>query len=50
MKKRNSVQGRQKLASNSRRRQLLKRVQQKVTLRRQHFQILETVDELSQYY
>ncbi|MFT2093022.1 hypothetical protein [Paraglaciecola sp. 2405UD69-4] len=49
MKKRNTMQNRHKLASNSRRRQLLKRVQQKVVLRRQHFQILETVDELQQY-
>ena len=48
MKKRNTMPTRHKLSSNSRRRQLLKRMQQKVTLRRQHFQILETSEDMTQ--
>ena len=48
MKKRTTIINKNRLASNSRRRQLLKRVHQKVTSRRQSFQIIEITEELSQ--
>jgi hypothetical protein len=48
MKKRNTFINKNRLSSNSRRRQLLKRVHQKVTSRRQHFQIIEATEELAQ--
>ena len=46
MKKRTTFLNRNRLGSNSRRRQLLKRVHQKVTSRRQNFQIIEANEEL----
>ena len=48
MKKRPANISRSRLGSNSRRRQLLKRVHQKVTSRRQHYQIIEATEELVQ--
>jgi hypothetical protein len=48
MKKRTTFINRNRLGSNSRRRQLLKRVHQKVTARRQNFQIIEATEELVQ--
>jgi transposase len=48
MKKRNLTINKNRLGSNSRRRQLLKRVHQKVISRRQNFQIIEATEELSQ--
>jgi len=48
MKKRPTTINRNRLGSNSRRRQLLKRVHQKVTSRRQNFQIIESTEELTQ--
>ena len=48
MKKRIANISRNRLGSNSRRRQLLKRVHQKVTSRRQHFQIIEANEEFAQ--
>jgi hypothetical protein len=48
MKKRTTFLNRNRLSSNSRRRQLLKRVHQKVTSRRQSFQIIEAAEELAQ--
>ena len=50
MKKRTTTINRHRLGSNSRRRQLLKRVHQKVTSRRQNFQIIEATEELVQAY
>jgi hypothetical protein len=47
MKKRTTSISKNRLGSNSRRRQLLKRVHQKVISRRQHFQIIEATEELS---
>ncbi|MFQ3191772.1 MAG: hypothetical protein ACI936_002916 [Paraglaciecola sp.] len=47
MKKRNTFINKNRLGSNSRRRQLLKRVHQKVTSRRQHFQIIEATEDFS---
>ncbi|AGH45879.1 hypothetical protein [Paraglaciecola psychrophila] len=47
MKKRPTIISRNRLGSNSRRRQLLKRVHQKVASRRQHFQIIEATEELA---
>ena len=48
MKKRTTFINRNRLCSNSRRRQLLKRVHQKVTSRRQSFQIIEAIEKLPQ--
>jgi hypothetical protein len=48
MKKRIANISKNRLGSNSRRRQLLKRVHQKVTLRRQNFQSIEATEELAQ--
>jgi hypothetical protein len=48
MKKRNTFINKNRLGSNSKRRQLLKRVHQKVTSRRQNFQIIEATEELAQ--
>jgi len=48
MKKRTININRNRLGSNSRRRQLLKRLHQKVTSRRQQFQIIESTEELAQ--
>ena len=48
MKKRTTFINKNRLSSNSRRRQLLKRVHQKVTSRRQSFQIIEAAEELAQ--
>jgi hypothetical protein len=48
MKRRNITINKNRLGSNSRRRQLLKRVHQKVTSRRQSFQIIEATEELAQ--
>lgn len=48
MTKRTPYANKNRLSSNSRRRQLLKRVHQKVNLRRQHFQILELTEEVKQ--
>jgi hypothetical protein len=48
MKKPTATINRNRLGSNSRRRQLLKRVHQKVTSRRQNFQIIEVTEELAQ--
>lgn len=48
MKKRNTLSNRRSLSSNSRRRQLLKRVHQKVIARRQHFQINELNENLAE--
>ncbi|MFT6988071.1 MAG: hypothetical protein ACJASL_000031 [Paraglaciecola sp.] len=48
MKKRTTTINRNRLGSNSRRRQLLKRVHQKVTSRRQNFQIIEATEDLAQ--
>jgi hypothetical protein len=48
MKKRTITINKNRLGSNSRRRQLLKRVHQKVTSRRQNFQIIEATEELAQ--
>jgi len=48
MKKRNLTINKNRLGSNSRRRQLLKRVHQKVISRRQNFQIIEAAEEISQ--
>lgn len=50
MKKRTITINRNRIGNNSRRRQLLKRVHQKVTSRRQNFQIIEATDELAQAY
>ncbi|MFT5544309.1 MAG: hypothetical protein ACI96N_003533 [Arenicella sp.] len=47
MKKRTTFTNRNRLGSNSKRRQLLKRVHQKVTTRRQHFQIIEATEALA---
>jgi hypothetical protein len=47
MKKRNTSINKNRLGSNNRRRQLLKRVHQKVASRRQHFQIIEATEELA---
>lgn len=47
MKKRTASINKNRLGSNSRRRQLLKRVHQKVIFRRQNFQIIEATEELS---
>jgi hypothetical protein len=47
MKKRSTTVNRHRLGSNSRRRQLLKRVHQKVTTRRQNFQIIEATAGLT---
>lgn len=48
MKKRTTTINRNRLGSNCRRRQLLKRVHQKVSLRRQNYQTLEATEELAQ--
>jgi hypothetical protein len=48
MKKPNNNVNSRRLSSNSRRRQLLKRVHQKVISRRQHFQTLEATEECAQ--
>jgi hypothetical protein len=48
MKKRTIGINKNRLGSNSRRRQLLKRVHQKVTTRRQNFQAIESTEELAQ--
>jgi hypothetical protein len=48
MKKRTITINRSRLGSNSRRRQLLKRVHQKVISRRQNFQIIEATENLVQ--
>jgi hypothetical protein len=48
MKKRTTSISKNRLGSNSRRRQLLKRVHQKVTSRRQHYHIIEVTEQLSQ--
>jgi hypothetical protein len=48
MKKPAATINRNRLGSNIRRRQLLKRVHQKVTSRRQNFQIIEATEELEQ--
>lgn len=48
MKKPTATINRNRLGSNIRRRQLLKRVHQKVTSRRQNFQIIEATEELVQ--
>jgi len=48
MKKRTTFINRNRLGSNSRRRQLLKRVHQKVISRRQNFQIIEATEEVAQ--
>lgn len=48
MKKRIASISRNRLGSNSRRRQLLKRVHQKVILRRQNYQTIEATEALSQ--
>ncbi|WP_293749674.1 hypothetical protein [uncultured Paraglaciecola sp.] len=48
MKKPTTTINRNRLGSNIRRRQLLKRVHQKVTSRRQNFQIIEATEELVQ--
>jgi transposase len=48
MKKRTTTINRSRLGSNNRRRQLLKRVHQKVISRRQNFQIIEVTKELAQ--
>jgi hypothetical protein len=48
MKKRTTTISRNRLGSNSLRRQLLKRVHQKMTSRRQHFQVIEATEELTQ--
>lgn len=47
MKKRTTTINRNRLGSNSRRRQLLKRVHQKVIARRQNFQTIEATEELA---
>lgn len=47
MKKRNITINRNRLGSNSRRRQLLKRVHQKIITRRQNFQTIEATEELA---
>ena len=47
MKKRTATINKNRFGSNSRRRQLLKRVHQKVTSRRQSFQIIEASEELT---
>jgi hypothetical protein len=46
MKKRTTMSNTRSLSSNSRRRQLLKRVHQKVVSRRQHYQVSEINDSL----
>jgi hypothetical protein len=48
MKKRSTTVSKNRLGSNGRRRQLLKRVHQKVISRRQNFHIIEAIEELSQ--
>ncbi|WP_299074889.1 hypothetical protein [uncultured Paraglaciecola sp.] len=48
MKKRTDTVNRSRLSSNNRRRQMLKRVHQKVISRRQNFQVLEVNEELAQ--
>jgi hypothetical protein len=45
MKKRHNMANKGRLASNNRRRHLLKRMQQKISSRRQQFHILETREE-----
>lgn len=50
MKKPTTTINRNRLGSNSRRRQLLKRVHQKVTSRRQNFQTIEANEELAQAF
>ena len=45
MKRRTTLINRNRLSSNSRRRQLLKRVHKKVISRRQNFQIIEATEE-----
>jgi hypothetical protein len=48
MKKRHSMGSRIKLTNSSRRRQLLKRLHQKVNVRRQQFQIFEANSDLAE--
>jgi hypothetical protein len=48
MNKRSTIINRNRLASHSRRRQLLKRVHQKVIMRRQQYRGLELTEELAQ--
>jgi|TARA_B110000902_G_scaffold129076_1_gene150372 hypothetical protein len=48
MKKPTTFINKNRLGSNNRRRQLLKRVHQKVTSRRQSFQIIEAIEKLPQ--
>ncbi|MCF2949984.1 hypothetical protein L0668_17835 [Paraglaciecola aquimarina] len=48
MKKRTTISNRRSLSSNSRRRQLLKRVHQKVVSRRQSFQVTELNEDLAE--
>lgn len=50
MKKRNTTINKNRLGSNSRRRQLLKRVHQKIMSRRQSFQIIEATEKLAQTF
>lgn len=48
MKKRSNMLNRTKLSNSSRRRQLLKRLHQKVSVRRQQFQINESHCDLAE--
>jgi hypothetical protein len=48
MKKRHNMVSRNRLTNTSRRRQLLKRLHQKVTIRRQQFQICEFNSDLAE--
>ena len=47
MRRRTTTNNKNRLGSNSRRRQLLKRVHQKVIARRQNFQAIESSEELA---
>ncbi|MGJ8679257.1 hypothetical protein [Paraglaciecola sp.] len=50
MRKRSTMSCRRTLSSNSRRRQLLKRLHQKVVSRRQSFQVTELNEDLAEVY
>lgn len=48
MKKRHNMVAKSRLANSGRRRQLLKRLHQKVNIRRQQFQLHETQDDFAE--